>query len=324
MLRKCYWLDTPDTRVMIGPWAVLIGRSLDCNVVLDRPEVSRHHLLVRVGRDGAEMLPLGREGVRLNGLKLKELTPIRPGDEIDVCGWSFRPGEGDVDDGLPDDGTTWCLERRSGLLHPLVGPNYCVGGGATDDLVIEAWEPSVFSISLRGGNPVLTALRPGVRCERELAAGEQVPLAQDARITYGAESFHVRARQGNLDDATRRAAPPEHAVVVVMEFLPRGGQLTVEVGGQLHVTMLSDRRSDLVACLLQPPPPYSAGDFIPEETLCARIWPGEIRGRIELNSLLYRLRQNLTDEGIDPTPLFERRSGGLRFRLAPRARVIVR
>ncbi len=323
-LRKCYWLDTPDARVMIGPWAVLIGRSPDCNVVLERPEVSRHHLLVRVGIEGAEMLPLGREPVLHNGVERRELTALRPGDRLGICGWEFRLGEAEVEDGTSSGDTAWCLERQSGLLHLVTGPSYRVGGGGDDDLIVEAWDPTVFSIALTADAPVLTALRPGLWCGRDLPPGESVTLAPDARITYRAETFHLRAKPAHLDVATRQSPRPKHAVVVVLEFLPRGAQLTVEIGGRLHVTMLSDRRSDLMACLLQPPPPYSAGEFIPEDTLCARVWPGENNGRPELNSLLYRLRQNLAEEGIDPAPLFERRGGGLRFCLAPRARVIVR
>ena len=98
----------------------------------------------------------------------------------------------------------------------------------------------------------------------------------------------------------------------------------MEIGGRLHTTLLSDRRCDLVACLLQPPAPLSAGDFIREDTLCQRILPGEKNGRTELNSLLYRLRQSLAEEGIKTVALFERRSGGLRSCLAPGARVILR
>lgn len=252
MLTKCYWLDAPDGRVMIGPWAVLIGRSPDCNLVLEGAEISRHHLLVRVGHKGAEFLPLARQPVRVNGAECRALTP------------------------------------------------------------------------LRAGAPVLTALRPGVWCGHALAEGERVTLADEARITYRAETLAVKAKQSHAGDETRRAEPPRFAVVVVLEFLPRGGQLTIEIGGELRTMALSERRCDMVACLLQPPTPFQAGEFIPEEVLCARVWPGEKNGRTELNSLLYRLRQALTDEGIDPAPLFERRGGGLRFCLAPRARVVVR
>lgn len=323
MSTKSYWLDAPDGRVMIGAWAVLIGRSPDCNIVMEGAELSRHHVLVRLGRAGAELLPLGRQPVRVNGAECRALTPLRAGDRIDVGRWSFVLGEGEA--GAPRAAeTAWFLEGRSGLLHHLAGARFGVGGGAADDLIVPDWEPAVLSIQKHAGAPVLEALRPGVRCGHALKVGERVTLADRARITHREETMTVRAKLAEVSAETERSGPPEHAVLALLEFMPRGGVLTVEIGGHLHTTRLSERRCDMVACLLQPPAPHRAGDFIPEEVLCARVWPGEKNGRTELNSLLYRLRQSLAGEDIDPAPLFERKGGGLRFCLAPRARVIVR
>ncbi len=325
MITKRFWLDAPDGRVTIGAWAVLIGRSADCNIVLERPEISRHHLLVRLSGEGVEMLPLGREPVHLNGVERSVLTTLHGGDVIDVGGWTFRVGEEEIAYAARAPEAAWCLERQSGLLHLVTGPVFRVGGGDDDDLIVEGWDPQAFSLTLDAGPPVLTALLPGVSYERDLEAGEQVTLAHNARITYRTETFIVRQKRAQAATATQAWSRPKHAVVVMLEFLPRGGQMTVEVGGRLHETLLSDRRCDLVACLLQPPAPLVAGDFVPDETLCERVWPGEKNnGRQELNSLLYRLRQYLSEGGIDPSLLFERRNGGLRFSLAPRARVIVR
>ena len=321
---KVYWLDAPNGRVTLGPTAVLIGRSPDCNFILDQPDVSRHHVLVRVGHLGPEVLPLGRLPVRLNGVECSALTPLRAGDVLDVRGWRFRVGEATAADAARAHETAWCLERQSGLLLLVTGPTFVVGGGETDDLIVEGWEPAVLSIAPHPGVPVLTALREGVRCGHVLAAGEEVALADDACITYRAEVLRVRARRADAEASTVQSERARRADVVVLEFLPRGGQMTLEIGGRLRTTLLSERRCDLVACLLQPPPPFAPGDFIPEDTLCARIWPGENSGRTELNSLLYRLRQSLAEEGIDPAPLFERLGGGLRFCLAPGARVVVR
>jgi hypothetical protein len=323
LLTKYYWLDAADGRVMIGAWAVLIGRSRDCNIVLEAEEISRHHVLIRLGEKGPELLPLGREPVRVNDAECRALTPLHAGDRIEVGEWTFVMGEGETEEAPHADGTAWFLERRTGLLHLIAGPLFRVGGGVADDLIVEGWEPAVLSLEAGGDAPVLTALRPGVHCGRALAEGESVTLANDATITYRAEVLGVRAKRAPAGE-TRRAKPPRFAVVALLEFLPCGGQLTIEIGRQLHTTELSERRCDLVACLLQPPAPYRPGDFIPDEVLCARVWPGEEGGRRELNNLLYRLRQSLGEEGIDPEPLFERRGGGLRFCLAPRARVIVR
>ncbi|MDB4930636.1 MAG: Inner rane component of cytoplasmic domain [Myxococcaceae bacterium] len=324
LLTRRYWLDAPHGRVAIGAWPVLIGRNPDCNLVLEQPEISRHHLLVRLGANGAEMLPLGRGPVRLNGTPCTALSPLAAGDRIEVGEWTFVVGEGEAEYSPRASEVAWCLERQSGLLHLVVASTFRVGGGAVDDLIVPGWEPTVFSLTLRSGPPVLTALREGVSCGHPLEVGERVAVAEDTLIVYRSEEFRVRARLARAEAETFTAVRPRHAMVAMLEFLPRGGRLTLEIGGRLHVAMLADRRCDLVASLLQPPSPLVAGDIVPDEAVCARVWPGERNGRTELNSLLYRLRQGLSDEGIDPALLFDRVGGGLRFCLASGARVIVR
>ncbi len=325
MLTKIYWLDTAQGRVTIGATKVLIGRSPDCTIVLEGPQVSRYHAVVRLGDAGAELLPLGREPVLINGAERRSPTALRAGDTVDVCGWTFRVGEEETAAGPAEAKVAWFLERETGLLHYVAGPTYRVGGDPRDDLIFVGWEPSVFALDLGAGRPVLAALRPGVQCGRVLAAGERVELADGSRITHREESLTVRARQVEVADATAPSpGAAKVAVRVVLEFMPRGGQLTVEIGGRVHTTTLSDRRCDLVACLLRPPAPFAPGELIPEDLLCARVWPGERNGRVELNSLLYRLRHALAEEGIDAASLFERRGGGLRFCLAPGADVTVR
>lgn len=320
---RAYWLDTPDGRMPLGASAVLIGRSTDCNLIVDQPDVSRHHALVRVGEAGAELLPLGRLPVVVNGVERRELTPLRAGDCIDVRGWVFKLGESDERSSAPARGTVWCLERRSGLLHLVTGPTFRVGGGRGDDLVVAGWEPSVLSVSLTPEGASLRALRPGVSAGRALDVGEAVELHDGDVVAHRAERFVVRAKGFNAEALT---APSSHERrdTVVLEFLPRGGRLTLDIAGRVATVLLSERRCDLVACLLKPPPPLVAGDCVPEDALCARVWPGEDHGGAELNSLLYRLRQTLADEGVDAAPLFERVGGGLRICLAPDTRVVVR
>ncbi len=324
MLTKTYWLDTAQGRVTIGATKVLIGRSPDCTIVLDGPQVSRYHLVVRLGESSPELLPLGREPVRINGVERRSLSPLRAGDVIEVCGWTFRLDEGEATTEPAEARLAWFLQRETGLLHYIQGPSYRVGGDARDDLIFIDWEPSVFALDAGARPPVLEALRPGVWCGRDLAVGDRVALADESRIAYRGEALTVRARQVEaLGTTAPSSGAAKSAVRVVLEFMPRGGQLTVEIGGQVHTTALSDRRCDLVACLLRPPAPFAPGELIPEDLLCARIWPGEKNGRIELNSLLYRLRHALAEEGVDAASLFERRGGGLRFCLAPGATVSV-
>jgi len=72
-------------RLVVGPNGAVIGRSRECDIVLDEANVSRRH---------AEILPSGRSwlvkdlnstnGVRVNGRAVDGPHPLENGDEIDL------------------------------------------------------------------------------------------------------------------------------------------------------------------------------------------------------------------------------------------------
>ncbi|HWD69986.1 MAG TPA: DUF3662 and FHA domain-containing protein [Solirubrobacteraceae bacterium] len=72
-------------RLMVGPRGATLGRSRDCEIVIDDANVSRQHAEVRP-RGGAWVLSdLGStNGTRLNGRTLGGPEVVRPGDEIEV------------------------------------------------------------------------------------------------------------------------------------------------------------------------------------------------------------------------------------------------
>ena len=72
-------------RLVIGPTGATIGRSRQCEIVIDDPNVSRQHAEVRP-RGGAWVLTdLGStNGSRLNGRRITHPEVIAPGDEIEV------------------------------------------------------------------------------------------------------------------------------------------------------------------------------------------------------------------------------------------------
>lgn len=91
--------ERPSLRVMNGPVEgrrlelsedaaeVVIGRSPDCDIVLDDPNVSRRHCLVKRTWDGFTAQDLGsRNGVAVNGRQLEAARILRDGDELDVGG----------------------------------------------------------------------------------------------------------------------------------------------------------------------------------------------------------------------------------------------
>jgi hypothetical protein len=72
-------------RLMVGPRGATLGRSRECEIVIDDPNVSRQHAEVRP-RGGAWVVSdLGStNGTRVNGHVINGPEVVRPGDEIEV------------------------------------------------------------------------------------------------------------------------------------------------------------------------------------------------------------------------------------------------
>jgi hypothetical protein len=66
--------------------AVVIGRSEDCQVVIDDRQASRHHARVTQTEDGYVLEDLGsKNGTFLNGQPLKAPAVLKDGDEIGIA-----------------------------------------------------------------------------------------------------------------------------------------------------------------------------------------------------------------------------------------------
>lgn len=72
-------------RLMVGPRGVTLGRSRDCDILVEDANVSRHHAELRP-RGGAWVISdLGStNGTRLNGRAVQGPEVVRPGDEIEL------------------------------------------------------------------------------------------------------------------------------------------------------------------------------------------------------------------------------------------------
>lgn len=311
-----YWLDGEGARVAVGPASVLVGRSPDCDVVIDDLRVSRHHALFRMTEDGVEVIPFGREPVAVNGEPCIAPTTLRPGDRVACVEHGFTivlapPAA------PPTPALLWGVERTKGALFRVTGASFRVGGAPDDQLVIAGWPPTVFTLHAVGDGMAIEALREGVSVgDAALAAGEFVRVEPNTRVAFGGTKLRVVALPGDplkATDALHREGLPTSAELL---FLPRGGRLTVRYGTRERSVYLSDRRCDLVATLLRPPPPFAPGDLIPEEVLLERIWPQKTQGRVELNTLVFRTRRDLIKADINGGEILERSGGGARFRAA--------
>jgi hypothetical protein len=72
-------------RMPVGPGGAVIGRSRECEIVLNDSNVSRRHAEIRpAGGDGWTITDLGStNGVKVNGRKV-DTAPLKPGDAVVV------------------------------------------------------------------------------------------------------------------------------------------------------------------------------------------------------------------------------------------------
>ena len=72
-------------RLPIPPRGATLGRSRDCDIVLDDSSISRRHAEIRPAGDGWTVADLGStNGVRLNGRTLRDATPLQDGDRVEL------------------------------------------------------------------------------------------------------------------------------------------------------------------------------------------------------------------------------------------------
>lgn len=74
-----------DRRLLIAPDGATIGRSRDCDVVLDDAGISRRHAEIRPTTDGWAIEDLGStNGVLVNGRELTGMQPLHGGDRLEL------------------------------------------------------------------------------------------------------------------------------------------------------------------------------------------------------------------------------------------------
>ena len=72
-------------RLLVAPKGAVIGRSRDCEIVLDDAGVSRHHAEIRPSSDGWTIADLSStNGVRLNGHAIQGACPLQLGDRVEL------------------------------------------------------------------------------------------------------------------------------------------------------------------------------------------------------------------------------------------------
>ena len=310
--------DGPSRRV--GPAGVLIGRQRDCDIVATDPAVSRRHALVRLTGDGAEVVPLGKTPVEINGEPTTNARPLRNGDELRLPGLLLiltieipRPSKSAI--------TSFVLERAGSSFGVTHSP-FVIGGGDSDDLIVKKWPASALLLHTAQGMLYVEAKDGNAAKNGEPIEPDMLELlAPGDQLAYRDETFVIAQAQGSIA-TTAVGGKGDLPTRVQIEILPRGGRVVFTISGRESPVYLSDRRFDLMVALLRPPTEYKAGDLIPDDTVRSIVWPRKPAvSRPEINMLISRCRRDLVDAGLAGPRLIERAQGGgaTRVVLAPDA-----
>jgi len=317
--------DGPSRRV--GPSGVLIGRQKDCDIVALDPSVSRRHALVRITGEGAEVVPLGREPITLNGKPSDKPQHLADGDVLAIPGLTLAV-QIEAESATVEGPGGYVLERARGGSFGVAHTPFVIGGGATDDLIVKKWPEAVLQLHVAQGE-LFVELREGAAEHNGelLEPGVLEPLMVDDTLTCLGETFTIHHARGRAAATTAVSSRSDLPVRAEIELLPRGGRIVFTLAVGDRAVYLSDRRFDLMMALLKPPEGYSAGDFISDDTVRGIVWPrNPAVSRPEINMLISRCRKDLVDAGLAGPRLIERApgGGGTRITLARNAIVVVK
>lgn len=317
------WLEMSDgSRLPIKPAGVLIGRSARCDVVLADGSASRTQAVIFDSLDGPTLTVLGKGATAVNGEVIERDCQLRLGDRITMPGLTMTVT---ITSGIATPpSTTWVVRGPARNLFGVTRSPFLIGTSRTADLRLASGPEELLRFHLADRLHV-EAIAPLTIRGVPVAPGEIEPAAPGAAIVAGEARFEVVAG-GTVEASTLgEGSGAVGASAVRLEFLARGGRLTVTRLGRTASLYLPERRCDLIAALLQPAPPLAPGDDVPDDLLLPRVWPARDMTRVDLNVLLHRARHDLVGAGLDGGALLRRAEGGnaTRFVLVRGARVEV-
>jgi hypothetical protein len=321
MSRALWYLLGPDgARCRVDVAGVLVGRSPRCDLVLRDPKASRSQALVYLDGERPRLLVLGKGRTQLNGERAEREASLTAGDRIGLPGLELELASSQ-ESPTSLDGQGWVLEKPGGGLFGVSHSPFVVGGHAGDDLQLGGWPEHALSLHLTQGRLSAAAQVPLDIDGEAVEAEALVALSPGSCIVFAGQTLQVVAGgQFGLGSTLLTGDGGARPSRVELEFLPRGGRLRVSSASSEACVYLPGARCDLMALLLQPPEPHQPGELLEDDLLIARVWPGQSRTRIDLNTLVYRLRRDLVAAGIDATSFVLRAPGGGGTRLGlPRA-----
>lgn len=312
-------LAASEVSLPVLPSGIVIGRSPECEIIVDEEHVSRRHALLRVVGVDLQLEALGRNPVIVNGAAVQKAT-LRSDDEVVVGGTTMRVVA------VRDTGAVplWVADYN-GALFGIARLPYTVGGADDDDLCLPGWPGAAVTLQQVRGAMFVAVDAEGVELDgTAVAAGAIEPLAPGARIMVAGQQLTLR--HDALAEASTRSVLtlPDRIEILIY---PRKAEVVVGYGAFTRNLVISERRVELLCALVAPPAPHVPGGFVADGDLISKVWPGSDRANQgDLNALVHRLRRDFVKAGLDGPALITRLpgGGGTRFSLLPTAHVTIR
>ena len=322
--RARFWLeDQRGNRIRVAAGGATLGRHVHCDIVFPPEErhIARLQAIVQPRGSLLEVQNLGRNPIRVADDVVHDTGDLAPGQTMEVGRFRFTARSEEVTAGV-----AWLLEGFGPTLVSINQTPFSIGGSNSDALLIGGWPPATLIFHLLGDTLMVETSQQVLLGDKPLAPKTLERLRGGDQL--GFQGLELRLLAAGTSGSTTILEPGEQLPRrVALHFLPRGARLQVELpSGDKKVALLSELRTNLLACLLQPPGHAAPGDWLADDTILPLVWPRQHdKDRVDLNLLVFHTRKALIKAGIDGVSLLQRAptGGALRFHLGPGAQVQV-
>ncbi|MEO1271699.1 MAG: FHA domain-containing protein [Myxococcota bacterium] len=284
---------------------MLLGRGVECDVMLRDRSASRLHALISFDGATARLHAMGRNPSHVNQAPVSGACPLEDGDHITLPGeefWVVLEGAG-----VPL--RPWAIEVEGGPLISVGATPLVVGGAHDDRFHVTDLPPRSATFHTASGALFVVLGRPASLDGVPVSTGDVEALLPDMRMTLGRHTFIARTENSATMATTSHVSTA--ATRFRFTFQPVGGVLEVEQNNASVHVELSELRARLVAVVLSPPGEYVVGEYVADEVILSAVWPGDTsKDRLDINTLVHRVRKSLLKAGLNPVELLQRHKGG--------------
>ncbi len=301
-----------------------MGRHPRSDVVFppDQPGIHTHHAALLPKGNHVLVQALDRIPPRIRGVAVEGQAHAYPGSVLEI-GPEDEPFRFEFGcETVRDNGEFWLVNVDGRTLYR-VEPRLTVGGGVDDKLHVEGWPERAFTFYETDGALVVET-KEGVvaqlgdepmpeMSQEQLGSGDFLEFRDSLIKVYvssrieGARTIQTAPR---LNNAIRFERHPQFGGTLTLTYVEGGAVEVIKID-------LPEKRADLLHLLIEHAKKHGPYDRMPDEQLARWLWPGEGKGREEINQLLFHTRKQLLETGVNGKALLVKERGGTRLGCAP-------